>query len=99
MSVDGSISEAPEESDTSAVVIGPRRTPNEQLSPLGTANGILFRSAAASEVRTKRELVNDQEQRNMRHSIKLKKHETLLRRRYRENERMRSDLMNREKNV
>ena len=35
----------------------------------------------------------------MRHSKKLKKYETTLRRQYRDNERMRTDLMRREKNV
>lgn len=55
MSPDGSISEAPEESDNSAMVIGPKRNTNSLFAHLDSDHGILMRNVAASEVRTKRE--------------------------------------------
>ena len=62
-------------------------------------NSLLTRNAAVSEVRSKRETVKDTADRNDRHSKKLKRYETRLRRQYRDNDRVRSDLMKREKNV
>ena len=99
MNMDGSISEAPDESDNSAIVIGPKRDTNQLFAGLEHGNSLLMRNAGVSEIRTKRETVNDQQLRNMRHSKKLKKYETTLRRQYRDNERMRNDLLHREKNV
>ena len=58
-----------------------------------------MRNAFTSEVRTQRETVQDQKQKTSRTTKKLKQYATRLRRQDRDNEKARSDLRNREKDV